>query len=87
MRKYQPLWIQLKSLKVLTIQLEPADITVEQARAQFRTFKKAMSKEKYHDIHFRSDYPTSKINYVLETKVRRITMSLELDTKITAELF
>lgn len=71
----------------MTVQLEPTDITVEQAQTQFRTFKKAMSKEKYHDIHFRKQFPTSKINYVLGTRERRITMTLELDTKITVELF
>lgn len=80
-RKYQPLWEQLKEYTALTIQLQPTTITKEQARQQFNTIRRAISKEKYQDIHYREANPTAKLEFILDTDLRQVTFKLEHSTE------
>lgn len=82
-RMYQPLWEQIKQHKVITVQLQPLSISDEQAARQYRTFRKALSKEKYQDIHYRNANPNSKIHYSLDLKLKQVTFRLEDCTVIS----
>lgn len=86
-RKYEALWRLIRDEKELTIQLQPPELTKEQATKQFKTIKKAISKEKYQDIHYRSEFPDSKLSFSLDTKWNKITFVLEDDCKPRLEDF
>lgn len=81
-RKYQPLWEQIKQHKQITVQLQPLEITDEQAGKQFKTFRKAISKEKWLDSHYRAAHPNSRVQYYLDIKLKQVTFTLEDDTSI-----
>lgn len=81
-RKYQPLWEQIKQHKQITVQLQPLEITDEQATKQFKTFRKAISKEKWIDTHYRNANPNSRINYDLDLELKQVTFTLEDNTAI-----
>lgn len=66
----------------MTVQLQPLSITDAQAEAQFRTMRKALSKEKYQDIHYRDKYPNSKIEYHLNKELKQVTFQLNDSTTI-----
>lgn len=86
-RKYQDLWCLIKDELVVTIQLQPLSITSQQAVKQFKTLKKAISKEKYQDMHYKGANPNSKITYSIDTNLKQVTFTLENDTAITLEDF
>lgn len=79
-RKYEALWRQVKEEKGLTVQLQPPNLTPEQAAKAFATIKKAISKEKYQDMRYKTAYPRARLTFKLD-EWNQVTFLLEDDTQ------
>ena len=81
LRKYQQLWINLKTdgsaLVTLAVIKEQ---TEEQRKRQLLTIRKAVSKEKYKDINYRMRHPDAEITSTMNAKKGTISFGLDHDT-------
>lgn len=75
-RKWGPLWTQLQQDKKVTVQLQPINMTPEQAAKAYNSFKRAISKEKYEDIVYRHLHPGSQITYDFDPDCYTVAMTL-----------
>ena len=75
-RKYAPLWQEIKNKKVLAVQLVPLSMTEEQAARAAAGFKRAVSKEKYEDIHFKDSNPAATLDFDYNPANRTLTFTL-----------
>ena len=66
----------------VTIQLQPIDMTEDQALRNFKTLRKAISKEKYLDGAYRRTNPTSRVKFELDSTKNTVTFILEDSTLI-----
>ncbi len=79
-RKYAPLWESIKEQKSVTIQITPLDLTPEQAEKVANVIRRAVSKEKYEDIHFKQKYPGASITFQVDMNTRTLGFNLNLNT-------
>ena len=80
MRKYAPLWDAIKTNKIISTQLHPLSMTPEQAEKVAAGFRRAISKEKYEDIHFKDKYPAATLEFKYDGSTRTLTFTLSLNT-------
>ena len=79
-RKYAPLWNEIKTSKLISTQLRPLSMTDEQAAKAAAGFRRAVSKEKYEDIHFKSEHPAATLEFSYDSATRTLTFVLSLNT-------
>ena len=79
-RKYAPLWNEIKTSKLVSTQLRPLSMTDEQAEKVAASFRRAVSKEKYEDIHFKDKYPAATLEFKYDSGTRTLTFILEHNT-------
>ena len=84
-RKYVALWHQIRTEKELTVQLQPPNMSAVQGKRSYNTLKKAVSKEKYQDIHYRKANPHARLTFKFDEQWNTITFSLEDSTQATVE--
>lgn len=61
LRKYQTHWEVLKRDGVMAIAVTTHGVSNAQLDATFNQLKRAIQKEKYLDIHFKSKYPNASL--------------------------
>lgn len=79
-RRYAPLWENIKRDKVVPTQIRPLSLTDEQAKKAAKGLQRAVSKEKYEDIHFRNDYPAATLDFNYNPANRMLVFTLQLNT-------
>ncbi len=79
-RKYAPLWDAIKTNQLISTQLHPLSMTDEQAEKAASGLRRAVSKEKYEDIHFKDKYPAATLEFEYENSNRTLTFKLVLNT-------
>lgn len=77
LRKYEPAWNILKSEGVICLQLQPVEMTTQQAINDLKVIRKAMTKEKYQDLHYKAKYPNSRLSYSLDPGTNIVTITLD----------
>lgn len=77
-RKYQEAWEHLKTSGIIqikpTLSVEPTVI-----RKYFRTYTKAIKKEKYLDEQFRLSYPYARLSFKADLEQAMLEVILELN--------
>lgn len=79
-RKYAPLWASIKQQKSVAIQITPLTLTEEQAEKAANVIRRAVSKEKYEDIHFKQQYPGASLTFRVDMATRTLGFELNLNT-------
>ena len=88
LRRYQALWIQLKEKRHLVITLKEVNaLTLSQKKNQLRTLRKAVSKEKWKDYHYKVSNPNAEITTKIESEKGRIEFELNPDVMDISHLF
>ena len=76
-RKYQTHWEVLKRDNVMAIGVTTTGVTAAQLDATFNQLKRAIQKEKYLDIHFKSKYPTAQLSTEVSYELKHIKFILD----------
>ena len=76
MRKYQTHWEVLKRDGVMAIAVTTTGVSNAQLDATFNQLKRAIQKEKYLDIHFKSKYPNALLTSAVSYEQKQIQFNL-----------
>ena len=76
MRKYQTHWEVLKRDSVMAIAVTTTGVSNAQLDATFNQLKRAIQKEKYLDIHFKSKYPAALLSSEVSYEQKQIKFML-----------
>lgn len=72
-RRYEAIWVTLKRDLVAEVQLKNSELlTPEQLAKNLRTIRKAVQKEKYYDLAYKTAYPFADLvstMYIKEGKI------------------
>ena len=77
-RRYEAIWVTLKRDLVAEVQLSHSELfTPEQLAKTLRTIRKAVQKEKYYDLQYKTAYPFADLVSTMYVKEGKILFTLK----------